>query len=779
MQSGKKKLHIFPQGGRDPGSGPGLKVENMGANVLKPISEEEFQESILIASILDNPGVCFHLVQPTIKGEHFTHSTARACWMSICKNYRDGEVDHAEVYRDMLTVADKAWFFDVTGNVIPVGKAVTGTASAICKAAKLRRLSEALSKMAAGAKASTADPDWVLEDMLALFRSETGTADKDCSIAKVIGRFDMVQERNKVCGSMGKRTGFELLQHDFITYQPGHLWVIGAWTSVGKAQPGTSIIRTPGLPIEFKNVKVGDIVCSSSGGRQTVTGVFPQGEKEIFEITFTDGRKARCCDDHLWKYRAKDKPWTVGPLKEIKNRGKAQRINIPIHGAIEYGKKDLPLDPYVFGILLGDGSFRSSSVRLTTSKKDIADKVESLLPVGDCLIHCREIEYSITTGSRNKTPSKTMQAIESCGLRGCYSTQKFIPECYLTSSVEDRRKLLDGLISTDGHVAKGSTCAIEYSTSSERLAINVVDLVRGLGGFASIAKRENPKYTHNGEERTGEANYRVVITLDGFSKERARKRSMRIISIVPVGREEAFCISVSGQDNLYITDDYVVTHNTAFMVEAVNRFLAENAGGRVAIFSTEMTEEQNVARILANTTGINANVILSGQMNDNHKERVDAHKLAVAAMRLNIYDKLRDVDDIMAQCRKLAHSGGIDIVWIDFIQNLSRPGSKSPYEMFSQIAKDLQALAHDLRCTVVCLSQLPNHAGREDTGILEFKGAGEIAAACDVGVLMKRAKEDKTQILFDVRKNRHGKCGKYLLQFDNGWTRIIEKEAVE
>jgi replicative DNA helicase len=99
--------------------------------------------------------------------------------------------------------------------------------------------------------------------------------------------------------------------------------------------------------------------------------------------------------------------------------------------------------------------------------------------------------------------------------------------------------------------------------------------------------------------------------------------------------------------------------------------------------------------------------------------------------------------------------------------------------MMSQIAKDLQALAHDLSCTIVCLSQLPNHAGREDTGILEFKGAGEIAAACDVGVLMKRAKEDKTKILFDVRKNRHGKCGKYLLRFADGWTRIEELETVE
>jgi replicative DNA helicase len=98
--------------------------------------------------------------------------------------------------------------------------------------------------------------------------------------------------------------------------------------------------------------------------------------------------------------------------------------------------------------------------------------------------------------------------------------------------------------------------------------------------------------------------------------------------------------------------------------------------------------------------------------------------------------------------------------------------------MTSQIAKDIQALAHDLRCTIVCLSQLPNHAGREDTGILEFKGAGEIAAACDVGVLMKRSKDDNSTILFDVRKNRHGKCGKYLLQFAEGWTKINELEAV-
>lgn len=743
---------------------------------MKAISNEQMIESLLVGTVLLSPE-SYPVAADVVKLTDFAIGSAFKVWAALSRLWSvDGNGDlYAKVYLALDSEADKQWFMGVTSDIVPSPSSVRRYAQQVAAAAKMRRIKNDLSALAARTVEPGVQSDWLLEDLLALYRKETGGADGDVSIDAAMGRFNALQEENRLRGHVGLRTGFQCLQDDFIVYQPGHLWAIGAWTSVGKAQPGTSIIRTPGLPIEFKNIKVGDVICSSSGGRQVVTGVFPQGEKEIFEITFTDGRRARCCDDHLWKYRAKDKPWTVGTLKEIKTRGKAQRINIPIHGPLEYGKKDLPLDPYVFGILLGDGSFRNCSVRFTTSKKDIADKVESLLPAGDFLIHNREIEYSITTGSRDKTPSKTMQAIESCGLRGCYSTQKFIPECYLTSSVEDRRKLLDGLISTDGHMAKGSTCAIEYSTSSERLAINVVDLVRGLGGFASIAKRENPKYTNNGEERTGEANYRVVITLDGFSKERARKRSMRIISIVPVGREEAFCISVSGQDSLYITDDYVVTHNTAFMIEAICRFFLENERGRMAVFSTEMTEEQNIARILANRTGFNANVILSGNLLDQHLPRVEAEKGWLAGKDLRIYTKTRSIEDISAQCRKLKHGGGVDVVWVDFIQNVHREnGKQDQYAMMSQIAKDLQALAHDCRCTIICLSQLPNHAGREDTGILEFKGAGEIAAACDVGVLMKRAKEDNTKILFDIRKNRHGKCGKILLQYVDGWTRIDE-----
>lgn len=233
------------------------------------------------------------------------------------------------------------------------------------------------------------------------------------------------------------------------------------------------------------------------------------------------------------------------------------------------------------------------------------------------------------------------------------------------------------------------------------------------------------------------------------------------------------------QGHLWVVGAWTSVGKSAWMIESICRFFMESENGRVAVFSTEMTEEQNTARILANRTGVNANVILSGKMLPKHEQDVAAQEGWLAGKSINLYTKTRNMDDIASQVRRLKHGGGVDLVFVDFIQNVTKDGYRDQYAMMSQIAKDLQGLAHDARCSIICLSQLPNHAGREDTGILEFKGAGEIAAACDVGVLMKRAKEDKRKILFDIRKNRHGKCGKYLMQYNESWTGIEEVEKIE
>jgi replicative DNA helicase len=231
--------------------------------------------------------------------------------------------------------------------------------------------------------------------------------------------------------------------------------------------------------------------------------------------------------------------------------------------------------------------------------------------------------------------------------------------------------------------------------------------------------------------------------------------------------------------HLWVVGAWTSVGKSAWMIESIMRFYNANQNGKVAVFSTEMTEAQNLGRMMANITGVNSQVIISGNMIDQHQNQVHQNLSWIKQKRMFIFDRLRNIDDILAQSRRLQYSGGVDLIFIDFIQNVYRNGEKDNYMMMSRIAKDVQALAHDLSCTVICLSQLPTGAAKDDAGLLEFKGAGEIAAACDVGVLMKAHVDDPSQILFDVRKNRHGKRAKYDLKFDRGFTRIIEKEAIQ
>jgi replicative DNA helicase len=337
-----------------------------------------------------------------------------------------------------------------------------------------------------------------------------------------------------------------------------------------------------------------------------------------------------------------------------------------------------------------------------------------------------------------------------------------------------------GVIPTPS-AAKRTARMIADLSKKKRLAVMLRDLAAkaATADYSADGILEGVVSAYNAESGEVDADVRIISAMERFKGAQAKNAAKG-----GVGLRTGFDLFQSDYivyqpGHLWVVGAWTSAGKTAYMVEAVNRFFVENPNGKQAIFSTEMTEEQNIARSLANLSGINANVILSGQMIDGHNERVNENAQWLAAKHLFIHSKLRNIDDIMAQCRKLKYAGGIDLIWIDFIQNVTRPGTRNQYDMMSQIAKDLQNLAHDLQCTIVCLSQLPNHAGREDSGILEFKGAGEIAAACDVGVLMKRSKDDEKVILFDIRKNRHGKCGKYLMQFENGYTRITEREAVK
>jgi RecA/RadA recombinase len=364
----------------------------------------------------------------------------------------------------------------------------------------------------------------------------------------------------------------------------------------GKAQPLDCTVVTPDGNKQIGDLRVGDIICDTNGGTQSVLGVYPQGKKSIYKVTFSDGSTTRCCDDHLWKVTTprtitKNKPHKIMALHEMKNslRQKDGKLNyhIPLIKPILFNnKKKISLDPYMLGLLLGDDG---NSIVFSNPERDLQKSLIKKLPNQDTGVVFKD--GSTTTSVRikrkvkNNKVSETSKILDTLGLLGKKSTEKFIPKKYLYTTKENRLKLLRGLIDTDGHVHK--TSYVEYSTSSKQLADDTVFLVRSLGGIAKVTTRI-PKYTHKGKVKKGKLSYRIYIIFNDLKPFNSKKhigkfigreipRYRSIVSVRYVGKKECQCIKVSSKDNLYITDDFIPTHNSSlgFLFMAA----AQRAGG--------------------------------------------------------------------------------------------------------------------------------------------------------------------------------------------------------
>jgi phosphate starvation-inducible PhoH-like protein len=355
----------------------------------------------------------------------------------------------------------------------------------------------------------------------------------------------------------------------------------------GRAEPLDNLLPTPKGFVRMGDIRVGDKVFGSDGKTINVTGVFPQGKKKIFRVCFTDGSEVLCSEDHLWNTQTRSekrhrKGFTTKTTNEIASSVKAANANnheIPVlSSSVEIDKKEVLLDPYLLGVLLGDGCFSTSaSVTVTNIDEDILIETIDRLPSGVKLAKTKGIEARLSVKRGSKNPIKT--ALKKFGLYGKKSWEKFIPEEYIWNTEEVRLGVLQGLLDTDGWSVfhRSGKTRIQYCTTSEKLARQVVWLVQSLGGVAYMRTRE---YSENDEHFLGGhvvAHRRNSFVLDivlpkeikPFRCERKSKRFgnpvriKRLISNVePVDEMECQCISVDAKDHLYLTGNFVVTHNT-------------------------------------------------------------------------------------------------------------------------------------------------------------------------------------------------------------------------
>ena len=265
-----------------------------------------------------------------------------------------------------------------------------------------------------------------------------------------------------------------------------------------------------------------------------------------------------------------------------------------------------------------------------------------------------------------------------------------------------------------------------------------------LPDLIALHERENVGPKRSADAKSVIGRYRLAVEDNKIGKTRGIKSHFTALDRDYIGYRPGHLWAVGG---------WTSTGKTAWSVEAITRIMQNDPQARVAMVSTEMTEEQVVARIIANLSGEGSHKILNGKVDVSRQEEW------LVLRNLCVWDDLYDMAAIDSALRREKAKKGLDVVVVDFIQNVRKSGFSKQYEMMSEIAKEFQRMAKQLRCCIIVLSQIPNSAGKEDSGILEFKGAGEIAAACDVGILLKRDKNRKEVMLVDVRKNRHGACG--------------------
>jgi phosphate starvation-inducible PhoH-like protein len=362
----------------------------------------------------------------------------------------------------------------------------------------------------------------------------------------------------------------------------------------GRCQPVSRGVLTPDGFRPIGSLRIGDLVTGSDGRPTPVIGVFPQGRKAVFRVSSQDGGSTLCCGEHLWHVftasdRQRAKPGRVLQTQAMIGRLRSfhsHRYELPLLSApAQFEPREVPMDPYALGLLLGDGSLRAvTTPSCSTSDSELAIGLEERLE-GIELKQPGDYNYVLRhlapEGGPLTLANPVTAVLRELDLAGTSSATKFIPEPYLHNTPEIRIQVLQGLLDSDGRpvTQHGHSCRIQYTTCSERLRDDMAYLVRSLGGVAHWRARPAEG------RKPGLANARPMpcrhdayvmdvclpSQIEPFRLPRKRDiyqahgggRPMRFIdSIEPAGEQECVCIQVAAADSLYVTDDFLITHNT-------------------------------------------------------------------------------------------------------------------------------------------------------------------------------------------------------------------------
>lgn len=352
--------------------------------------------------------------------------------------------------------------------------------------------------------------------------------------------------------------------------------------------------------VPFGEIKHGDKVISWDGSFKDVVLDESHGEEEFYRVTLRDGRSIEVSEGSLIPHilhsqlgghhprvrdangritnkrevipleRYEPSAWKLATAKEMIGdylgrekvskegyRRVEHKYYLPPSHPVELPEQKLPIDPYVMGIILGDGSItKEGQVRITGMDPELISTVTHMKAL------FRPERSTKGVNNYDGSTARFANELKQLGLAGTYSYNKFIPEQYLIGSIEQRYAFLRGLLDTDGTISHGESNIennqVEFSTTSKEMAMQVQSIVYSLGGTASIHSRLGKYKKPNGDTVYTRENYRLFIrSLEcpfrllrkaQYWNPQKRLGYVSIYNIEHIGKQSAKYIAIDGAE---------------------------------------------------------------------------------------------------------------------------------------------------------------------------------------------------------------------------------------